>query len=207
MAHGIRPGITPGIRVIRPADIAAQPWANGLGATQIMETCAAWRISIAEITGRMPFSAFPGMERTLIPLSPGGITLEIAGEPRIVRPKCAAQFRGEDEVVGDSGSHPATVVNVMVQRSLTNLSCEILRAGTLDLAGIAAVVVLGGDVSLGDDLLAPGTVIIPSPVAAGTAETAGPLTFKADITATDAAGDIAILRLREGADDGRGARA
>jgi environmental stress-induced protein Ves len=162
--------------IIRPSDIEPELWVNGRGATRVMAERTAWRISIAEIEGRMPFSFFPGMERVLVPLSAGGVGLEIEDERSWILAHSAVSFRGEDRVIGQAGRERTTVVNVMTRRSIARLDCEI-RRGTdtgaenvegveavhagLDIEGVDAFVVLDGHVSVGAGWLPQGTVILP----------------------------------------------
>ena len=69
--------------VVRFDDVAPQPWKNGGGVTRELlawPTSSDWlvRISVADIEKDGPFSAYPGIKRTLTVLSGAGIWL---GEP------------------------------------------------------------------------------------------------------------------------------
>lgn len=69
--------------VVRFEDVKPQPWKNGGGVTRELlawPTAADWlvRISVADIEKDGPFSAFPGIKRTITVLSGAGIRL---GEP------------------------------------------------------------------------------------------------------------------------------
>ncbi len=67
--------------VVRFEDIAPQPWKNGGGVTREL---FAWpraddwrvRISVADIEKDGPFSAFPGIKRSIVVLSGAGIWLD-----------------------------------------------------------------------------------------------------------------------------------
>jgi len=147
------------LRIVRPGDVESQPWANGLGVTRVLAARPAWRISLAEIEGRMPFSSFLGADRVLIPLGPVGVTLEIAGEERSVPPHSGIAFRGEDHVVAETAGHRVSVINLMARRSSGRMRWEIRRAtGPID-ADADALVVLGGAVSVGAESLPQGTVV------------------------------------------------
>src|SRR5512147_1621544 len=71
------------VRVLGPADYRTMPWKNGGGRTT--EIAAAprgadlagftWRISVAELERDGPFSAFPGVDRTLVLLAGNGMRL------------------------------------------------------------------------------------------------------------------------------------
>lgn len=167
------------LEIVRPDDVEPEPWANGLGVTRVLAARAAWRISLAEIEGRMPFSPFLGADRLLIPLNPAGVTLEIDGAKRPVQMHTGLVFRGEDHVVADTAGDRATVVNFMTRRSTGRMRWEIRRVeGRID-ADVDALVVLGGEVRRRSEVLPPGSVVR----SLGTG----------DLVASDAA--IALLRL------------
>lgn len=147
------------LEIVRPTDVEPEPWANGLGVTRVLAARPAWRISLAEIEGRMPFSPFLGADRVLIPLSPGGVTLEIDGAERSVPMHTGLAFRGEDHVVADTAGDRATVVNFMTRRSTGRMRWEIRRAdGRID-ADADALVVLGGEVRGRSEALPAGSVV------------------------------------------------
>ncbi|GAA4484184.1 HutD/Ves family protein [Microbacterium panaciterrae] len=148
------------LEIVRPGDIEPEPWANGLGVTRVLAARPAWRISLAEIEGRMPFSPFLGSDRVLIPLSSEGVTLEIDGLQRRVLPRTGVAFRGEDHVSADTGGHRVTVVNLMSRRSSGLLRWEIRRGADQIEAGMDAVVVLGGEVRAAAERLPPGAVVL-----------------------------------------------
>lgn len=70
-------------RTIRAADCKAMPWKNGQGTTTelVVEPEGApldgfaWRLSVAELRGSGPFSAFPGYDRILTQLDGRPMTL------------------------------------------------------------------------------------------------------------------------------------
>lgn len=146
--------------IIRPVEVEPEPWANGLGITRVMAARSAWRISLAEIEGRMPFSPFLGADRVLIPLSPEGVTLEIDGWPRFVPRHTGREFHGEENVIADTGGGRVTVVNLMSRRSSGLLRWEIRRVSDGIDVGANAVVVLGGEVRVDAERLPPGTVVL-----------------------------------------------
>ena len=68
------------IRIVRLADVPAQPWKNGGGTTRELlawPTAADWvlRLSVARIDSDGPFSAYPGISRWFAVLSGGGVEL------------------------------------------------------------------------------------------------------------------------------------
>ena len=98
------------MRVIRGGDFRQMPWRNGGGVT--MEVAAApdgaaldafdWRVSLARVEQSGPFSAFPGVDRTLAVLDGEGIVLDDGkGEAvRLTRETPPYSFPGEAAVVG-----------------------------------------------------------------------------------------------------------
>ncbi len=156
----LHPARTDDDDIIRPDAIEPEPWANGLGVTRVMAAGSSWRISIAEIEGRMPFSSFLGADRVLIPLSPEGVTLEIDGALRVVPCRTGREFRGEDRVVADTCGGHATVVNLMSRRSSGQLRWEIHHGSDGTEIAADALVVLGGEVRVAAETLPPGTVVL-----------------------------------------------
>ena len=80
------------MKVLRSAAYQRMPWKNGGGETTeilVSPQGAAlsdfdWRISMALVNADGPFSAFPGIDRTLSILEGAGITLTIASVPHIL---------------------------------------------------------------------------------------------------------------------------
>jgi environmental stress-induced protein Ves len=72
------------VRHLKPADYRAMPWKNGGG--QTLEIALGpegagvedflWRLSIAQVAESGPFSAFPGVDRTLTVLKGDGLKLD-----------------------------------------------------------------------------------------------------------------------------------
>ncbi|SFR66840.1 HutD protein [Agromyces sp. CF514] len=157
--------------VVRPTDVAAEPWRNGRGVTRVLVARPTWRISVAEIDGRAAFSEFAGFDRVLIPLDRGGLHLEIEGVGQRVAQHSSIAFRGEDRVTADSGDRQAKVVNVMVHRSCIGADWTVSIESGSALAGVeardrpeadaAAAVALTGTVSAPDARpLPPGSVVL-----------------------------------------------
>ena len=142
--HRLRPRAQPqpaepalmAARVIRNADLVRVPWKNGGGTTaevaafpegSTFETFG-WRISMADVASDGPFSAFPGIDRTLIVVEGDGIELDVEG---IVYPLDAANpklsFSGDDITTGRLLSGPIRDLNVMTRRGSVPAS-DALRA-------------------------------------------------------------------------------
>jgi environmental stress-induced protein Ves len=104
------------VDLLRAHSRPVEPWANGRGRTSTVVREAGWRVSVATIDDASPFSAFPGLSRILMPLSPAGVVLRINGSRRVLRPRRSAGFAGEDAVQADELPGPAEVLNLMWQR-------------------------------------------------------------------------------------------
>jgi environmental stress-induced protein Ves len=106
--------------------VAVIPWRNGGGTTRTLAVEPAgaglddfdWRISLAEIHAPGSFSAFPGVERTILLWRGQGVVLRSPAWPehRLTGLLQPFRFDGEDEVdcrlIGDSSSD----LNLMVRR-------------------------------------------------------------------------------------------
>lgn len=145
--------------VVRPTDVPAEPWANGLGITRVVVSRPYWRISIADIDAVAPFSFLPGRDRVQIPLTAAGVTVHIGAEPRHIEPGEPVWFRGEDRVVGYPPAGGATVLNVMTDRAHAVLQVELSRDAVF--TGADAVVPLASTRIRGRDE-PPGTVVLPA---------------------------------------------
>ncbi|MFM8989375.1 MAG: HutD family protein [Alphaproteobacteria bacterium] len=75
---------TPRFTFLPASGHADMAWRNGLGRTAEIARHPAsgdafdWRLSIATIGADGPFSAFPGCDRTLVPIEGGGLALDFA---------------------------------------------------------------------------------------------------------------------------------
>jgi environmental stress-induced protein Ves len=111
---------------LKAADRVAAPWRNGGGVTrEVMVSPAGadfahfdWRVSIADVAGDGPFSAFPGIDRLMAVLSGSGIRLAVEGaEPLTVRPgDPPAAFPGDATTSGFLIDGPIRDLNVMTRR-------------------------------------------------------------------------------------------
>ncbi|WP_433675690.1 HutD family protein [Microbacterium gorillae] len=147
------------VDVVRPTDVAAEPWANGLGITRVLVSRPHWRISVAEIDAVAPFSFLPGRDRLQIPLTAAGVTLKIGAEAHRIGQGVPVWFRGEDSVVGHPPDGGATVLNVMTDRAHAALRLELGRNAVF--TGVDAVVALRSTRIGGRDE-PPGTVVLPA---------------------------------------------
>ncbi|MEV8135302.1 HutD family protein [Microbacterium aurantiacum] len=152
--------------VITPGSVIAEPWANGLGVTRVLERRLAWRLSVAEIRGSHRFSTFPGIDRLLLVTGDQPLGLMIDGRPHRLKPGEAIEFPGEARVVPAPTALGATVVNLMTSRALATARCrriELTRRRIIRPDEASVTVVLTGEVRLdGGASLPPGTALLPS---------------------------------------------
>ncbi|MCC6198067.1 MAG: HutD family protein [Burkholderiales bacterium] len=122
--------------VLAPADYRRMPWKNGGGHTwQIAAeppgadlASFAWRVSIAAVERDGPFSAFPGVERTLVLLAGRGMRLSGAGAPVELRaPFEPVTFAGDAAIDCALVDGPTRDFNLMVRRSRSSAQVIVVR--------------------------------------------------------------------------------
>jgi uncharacterized protein len=118
--------------VIPASRHARQRWRNGTGWTReiyraVAGTPAAsraaapdwdWRLSIAELESRGPFSTFPGVERESVLLHGNGVRLRVDGaqESVLLPPHGRCRYRGESSVEGEPIDGGVELFNLMWRR-------------------------------------------------------------------------------------------
>jgi len=134
--------------VLGPADYRSMPWRNGGGRTTEIAAAPAgadlatfaWRVSIADVERDGPFSAFPGVDRTLLLLAGRGMTL--AG-PRGVHaldaPFAMTTFAGEDAMDCRLVAGPTRDFNLMVRRAVARGAVTVVRRTARTFSGAQAV--------------------------------------------------------------------
>ena len=157
--------------VVRSADVAPQPWANGGGTTRelLVADDGAWRISLADIGSDGPFSSFPGRRRLLT---------VVDGETHVVEPQRPFAFPGDAEVVASVPDGPVRALNVIADPSVTAYVTvlELGRSSTLPLADDQAAYVVKGardGLGTGSLVMGPGEVAGRCTVAVVTLERVG----------------------------------
>lgn len=136
------------MRLLAPASSRRIPWKNGLGSTLEVATDAAvpggdwtWRLSIAGVPSRAPFSAFPGIDRFIACLEGPGLILEHGGDRRSVpREGAALAFSGEERVTGEPAGPGVRDVNLMLRRDRWRGRMTLVRGGGLVLEAPLVVV-------------------------------------------------------------------
>lgn len=109
------------------ASLEPAPWKNGGGSTTEIAIAPPgagldrfdWRISLATIAASGPFSAFPGVDRTLALVDGPGVTLDIGEEGRFILSEQdpIVEFSGESTVMATLEDSATTDFNVMTRRA------------------------------------------------------------------------------------------
>jgi environmental stress-induced protein Ves len=126
------------MRILRSADYRRMPWKNGGGETVEIAVHPAgssldefdWRVSMARVAADGPFSAFPGVERTLAVLDGNGIRLEVGGGAPVELTSSSKPFAFAADVNVEAKlvDGPITDLNVMTRRGRARHSLRCLRA-------------------------------------------------------------------------------
>ena len=112
------------------------PWKNGAGRTTELAVhpagagldAFAWRVSIANVERDGPFSAFPGIDRTIMLLEGAGMRLHGAGhEVELITPFVAYEFRGDQSVECTLVAGPCRDFNAMFRRGRVRGSVAVVR--------------------------------------------------------------------------------
>jgi environmental stress-induced protein Ves len=113
--------------LVRLADQPVTRWRNGAGDTRellVAQSNAAvgfdWRISIATIEASTAFSSFDGVDRSLVKLSGGTLSLTIDAGRYIVDTQKIARFSGEASTSAAIGDRGVSVLNIMTRRAVAS---------------------------------------------------------------------------------------
>lgn len=144
---------------LTPREARRMPWKNGGGITlelaveprgATLDTGFAWRLSSAEVATSGPFSAFPGIERTLLLLAGDGFRLDFGGRGAVVldQPLKPVRFSGDWPARADLLGGPCVDFNLMADPTrcrawLEPLRLETTRRLSLDASTILVFVARG----------------------------------------------------------------
>ena len=126
-------------RLLTPADYRRMPWKNGGGRTTEIAShppdagfnAFLWRISVAEVRKDGPFSAFPGVERTLVLLDGAGMRLAGDGvDIEILARYEPYAFAGESMPVCTLLGGPVRDFNLMLRRGAARGELAVARGET-----------------------------------------------------------------------------
>ena len=161
------------MKVLRAAELPVMPWKNGGGTTTEIARSPAgtsladfdWRVSRARVASDGPFSAFPGIDRTLLVVSGEGIRLDVAGREVVLeRSSEPFAFSGDTAVSATLVGGAIEDLNVMTRRGRWRHEVERRRiAGTAALDGRGEptiVVVVEGEVATNGVRLGAGDALV-----------------------------------------------
>jgi environmental stress-induced protein Ves len=160
------------VRVLPSTHARRVPWKNGLGSTLELATDAppglpwTWRLALAPVPERAPFSSYPGIDRYIAVVQGDGLTLESKlGEVRVPHEGAGLPFAGETPIVGRPDGPDVLDVNLMVVRSVWRASLEVVRDGHFEATGdVVLVHAFGAPVRVDADgagtALAPGETLV-----------------------------------------------
>lgn len=108
------------MRVIRYAELKAQPWLNGIGSTRVLDADLpgpdfGWRISVASVDKPGPFSALPDIDRVITLIDGEFLLLNVDGAEHGLEKYRPFRFSG-DSAVSSEPVGPSTDLNVMTRR-------------------------------------------------------------------------------------------
>lgn len=124
------------MKIFRAVEYKRMPWKNGGGETAEIAVFPHgagladfdWRISMATVASDGPFSAFPGVERTLTILSGDGMELDIAGKRLTLTPQSAPHaFAADVETSAKLVGETVIDLNVMTRREQCTHQVERLK--------------------------------------------------------------------------------
>jgi environmental stress-induced protein Ves len=141
------------VRILRSADYRRMPWKNGGGETTEIAVWPegsglddfGWRVSMARVERDGPFSAFPGVDRTLAILEGEGLRLSVAGRAAVNLDAGAAPYSFPGDQPTDSSllGGPITDLNVMTRRGqFAHTVRRIDVSGEAEIASEAETVLL-----------------------------------------------------------------
>ena len=149
--------------VLAAAGRPVVPWRNGAGSgvEVIVRPFGstgddfAWRVSIATVDTDTAFSHYPGVDRSLMPLSPQGLDLDDDGRLVHLDQFAVYEFGGENSVSSVNVVHPTIDLNLMTRRdrsagTLRSVDVDGLWSLTAGAAEEVAVIVLAGRPMVGE---------------------------------------------------------
>ena len=129
------------VRLLTPNDYRSMPWKNGAGRTTEIAVhpagagldAFAWRVSIASVERNGPFSAFPGIDRTIVLLDGAGMRLSGAGrEIDLTTRFVPHEFRGDQSVDCTLVAGPCRDFNAMFRRGRARGSVAVVRGSVAE---------------------------------------------------------------------------
>lgn len=133
------------MRALDPAGYRHMPWANGRGVTvEIARADDAagmlWRLSMAQVVEDGPFSAFPGIDRSLTVIDGPGFALAGDGWRLRADPLVPVGFAGDVPVAAANVTGPLQDLNVMWRRDAMIARVRV-ATGAMQAAGTTVALV------------------------------------------------------------------
>lgn len=118
-------------RLVRAADVAPEPWANGGGTTRKLLGAedGVWRMSLAAIEHDGPFSSFPGQRRLLTVVDGPVLVLTVDGTEHVVEPRRPFAFDGDAAVTAATPEGAVRALNVIVDPAEVSPFVTVLELG------------------------------------------------------------------------------
>ena len=145
--------------------IAPQPWKNGAGLTREIAFGGAsaadfdWRLSVAEVERDAPFSAFPGIDRSITLLRGAGMRLRALDgsiDHALTTPLAPFAFSGDGALTATLAGGASTDFNVMTRRGRWRGEVSVQRdAAELPDADATLLLCCDGEWRIGAETLAP----------------------------------------------------
>lgn len=127
----------PSCVLLRRADQRVEPWRNGGGSTRTvaidppdgsLQHGFRWRVSVADVAQDGPFSALPGVDRSLWLLAGNGMALECDTAVTVLRERLQRlDFVGEAPIVARLLDGPTQDLNLMRARGVVDAVAVIAR--------------------------------------------------------------------------------
>ena len=130
-------------RLQTPADYRRMPWKNGAGRTTEIAAFPPgaaldefdWRVSIADVVRDAPFSAFAGVDRTIVLLAGAGMRLAGVGGASSLRAVYEPHaFSGDETVNCTLVDGPVRDFNLMLRRGRVTGEVAIVRGAAARIA-------------------------------------------------------------------------
>ncbi|UGB37806.1 HutD/Ves family protein [Frateuria soli] len=163
--------------ILRLHDCPARPWKNGLGRTRELSVAPhgagmddfLWRVSVAEVDSAAPFSAFPGIDRTIVLLEGDGftMTLDDGRTHALTEPFVPFAFPGEAQVAVTLAGGATRDFNLMVRRGRARGRVAVWRqpADARLQTNTVLLYCARGRLEVGDAMLQPGDAWLPDATA------------------------------------------
>jgi environmental stress-induced protein Ves len=160
------------LRLVKPTDFVAMPWANGKGVTVELaredrpEGGLLWRLSMADVVEDGDFSRLPGIDRILTLVEGSGFELEFGGfgSASVREPLLPVSFSGDWPARAAGVGGPSKDLNVMTARGSATAAVSVHRSGKVSFAVAEPLLLLalGGSWKGGGQTIQTGELLVIS---------------------------------------------